>query len=326
MLSAVYVYDGSSTTYRDGDAGNIDQMFYSFALFREGRLSVSHWKNFAAFQKYVKEHPQIMPILSVGGWGADGFSEAAATAEGRAVFVNDVLGLMLEKGFPGVDIDWEYPGSSAAGIQSSPHDRQNYTLLLKALRDGLDILALKDGISRRLCIAISGSPHLIPYLECDKIGAIVDQVNLMTYDLQQADVASHHSALYASHAGALSADACVRAYKTAGIPADKIMLGAAFYGHRWTTKHAAPLYQPAKKKDTLSYAAIAKLIRKTPEALHYDEEAQAPYFSNGKVFISFDDERSIAQKRTYAEENGLMGLFAWQYGSESTGTLVSAMR
>ena len=31
----------------------------------------------------------------------------------------------------GIDIDWEYPGSSAAGIKSSPQDRENFTLLLK---------------------------------------------------------------------------------------------------------------------------------------------------------------------------------------------------
>lgn len=325
-LTAVYVYDGSKTKYRNDDAANIDQMFYSFALFRQGRVSVSHWKNFGKFQTYVKRHPHIMPILSIGGWGADGFSQAAATAEGRAAFVKDVLQLMQENGFPGVDIDWEYPGSSNAGIQSSPDDKQNYTLLLKAMRDGLDALTSEDGLPRRLCIAISGSPYLIPNLECDKIGAIVDQVNLMTYDLQHADVASHHSALYASHPKVLSADACVKAYVQAGIPADKIMLGVAFYGHRWTTTNASPLNQPAEMKDTLTYTAIAKLIKKTPEAVHYDEQAQAPYFSNGKVFISFDNARSILQKKAYAKEKGLMGLFAWQYGSESTGTLVDAMR
>ena len=148
----------------------------------------------------------------------------------------------------------------------------------------------------------------------------------MTYDMQQSDTASHHSALFASHPSALSADACVKAYINAGIPAGKIMLGVAFYGHRWVTTYAAPLYQPAAKRDTLSYAAISKLITKTPDAVKYDDEAQAPYFLNDKVFISYDDERSIAQKGAYAKERGLMGLFAWEYGSGSTGALVDAMR
>jgi chitinase len=326
MLTAVYIYDGSKTKYRDDDAAKIDQMFYSFALFRQGRVSISHWKNYKKFQTYVKRHSNIMPIISIGGWGADGFSQAAATAAGRAVFVSNVMTMMQENGFLGVDIDWEYPGSSVAGIKSSPNDRQNYTLLLQAMRNGIDTLSAEDGIPRRLCIAISGSPYLIPFLECDKIGTIVDQVNLMTYDLHQSDTASHHSALYASHPSALSADACVKAYINAGIPAGKIMLGVAFYGHRWVTTYAAPLYQPAKIGDTLSYAEIARMIKKTPDAVKYDNLAHAPYFLNGKVFISYDDERSIAQKGAYAMERGLMGLFAWEYGSESTGALVDAMR
>jgi chitinase len=326
MLTAVYVYDGHKTVYRDDDAVKIDQMFYSFALFRRGRVSASHWENFKNFQAYIQKHPSIMPILSVGGWGADGFSQAAATAEGREAFVNDVLALMQEKGFLGVDIDWEYPGSSAAGIKSSPKDKQNYTLLLQGLRSGMDALTAADLIPRRLCIAISGEPYLIPNLEVGKIGAIVDQVNLMTYNLNQPDIASHHSALYASYPSALSADACVRAYVNAGIPAGKIMLGAAFYGYRWTTKYADPLYQPATKMVRLTYSDIAGIIRKTPDAVKYDNEAQAPYFSDGKVFISYDDGRSIAQKGAYAKGQGLMGLFAWEYGEDTTGELVDAMR
>ena len=196
MLTAVYVYDGSKVTYREEDAASLDQMFYAFALFRKGHVSGAHWKNIKKFQAFTQKHPEIMPILSVGGWGADGFSQAASTAEGRATFVSDVLALMEKYGFLGVDIDWEYPGSSAAGIESSPEDRENYTLLLQAMRAGLDERTARDGIPRRLCIAISSSPELMAYLECDKIGATVDQVNLMTYDLQAEGVASHHTPLY----------------------------------------------------------------------------------------------------------------------------------
>ena len=77
-----------------------------------------------------------LEVLAIGGWGADGFSQAASTADGRARFVDSTLVLMERYGFLGVDIDWEYPGSSAAGIASSANDRKNFTLLLQALREG----------------------------------------------------------------------------------------------------------------------------------------------------------------------------------------------
>lgn len=326
LLSAVYVYDGSKAKYFDDDAGSIDQMFYAFAVFRSGHLSVSHWKNFEAFQAYLEKHPHIVPILSIGGWGADGFSQAAATADGRKAFVEEALALMRKHGFLGVDIDWEYPGSSSAGIASSPNDRENYTLLLQALRDGLDALTAADGTPRILCVALSGSPWLIANLQCAEIGAIVDQVCLMTYDMQMPTLASHHSALFTSDTRAASAAASVEAYIRAGIPAEKLMLGVAFYGHRWRTKETAPLYMKAAKKETITYTEIKKLLDKTPGAAYYDAVAQAPYYFDGRLFISYDDERSIAQKRLYAQGHGLMGLFAWQYGSDTTGTLVHAMR
>ena len=325
LLTSVYVFDGSKVKYRDADAADINQMFYSFALIHNGRVSTAHWKNFKKFRAYVQKHPNIFAILSVGGWGADGFSQPAATAESREAFVAEVLQVMEQHGFRGVDIDWEYPGSSAAGIQSSPNDRHNYTLLLQTLRKGLDNLSAADGVQRKLCVALSGSPEMTASIECEAVGQIVDQVNLMTYDLQQPDVASHHTALYASYPGAISASACVQAYLDAGIPAEKLMLGVAFYGHRWTTKNKEPLYQPATEKDTPSYGAIAKLIRKTPDAVRFDEVAQASYFLYKKTFISYDDERSITQKRHFAQEHHLMGLFAWEYGLIADGALVQAM-
>lgn len=325
-LSAVYVYDSADVIYNDGDAAAIDQMFFSFALLKDGHVSGDHWEGIAAYQQYIAKHPGILPILSVGGWGADGFSQAASTPEGRAAFVKDTLNLLETYGFLGVDIDWEYPGSSEAGIVSSPADRENFTLLLQAMRDGLTGLTALDEKPRSLCIAVSGSPERIPNIDCEKVGQIVDQVNLMTYDMQDYAVASHHTPLYAANAGALSADACVRAYAEAGIPKSKMMLGVAFYGHRWRTSKLAPLGKPAKKPDTLSYTKIASLIAANPDAVHYDETAQAPWYHSGSTFISYDDVRSIAQKSRYVSENGLMGLFSWEYGSDETGTLVHAMR
>ena len=325
LLTGVYVFDGSKAKYRDADASSIDQMFYAFALIRHEQVSVAHWKNFKKFQAFIRKHPHITPILSVGGWGADGFSQAAATPQSRAAFAANVLDVMQQYGFLGVDIDWEYPGSSVGGIQSSPDDRENYTLLLQALRAGLDALVAADGVPRRLCVALSGSPDMAAGIDCVAVGQTVDQVNLMTYDLQQPGMASHHTALHASNPRAISATACVAAYLAAGIPASKLMLGVAFYGHRWATEADAPLYQPATPKGTLTYAAIAKLIRKTPDALHYDAVAQAPYYLHRQIFISFDDERSISQKRLYAQQQALMGMFAWEYGDLADGTLVAAM-
>ena len=154
---SAYVYDRGGLVFRDEDARYMTQMNYSFALLEDQKVSGSHWQSIGAFKKYIKHHPHILPGRAVGGWGADGVSQAAATETGRAAFVESAVALMQEHGFLGIDIDWEYPGSSVAGIKSSKDDPENLLLLLKALRTALDDLTRGDGVKRLLSIAVGGS-------------------------------------------------------------------------------------------------------------------------------------------------------------------------
>lgn len=54
-----------------------------------------------------KQNPQLKVLLSVGGWGARGFSGAASTPETRAVFIQSVMEIMQKYGLDGIDLDWE---------------------------------------------------------------------------------------------------------------------------------------------------------------------------------------------------------------------------
>ena len=90
------------------------------ALFWGSRYSLIQLRRFQAEQRearaeYLKRHPHITGVLSVGGWGAEGFSDATATAQGREKLAQSILELMDKHGFRGVDLDWEYPGSSMGG-------------------------------------------------------------------------------------------------------------------------------------------------------------------------------------------------------------------
>lgn len=326
--TAAYVYDRAGLELRDGDAVNMDQMNYSFALIKNGKVTGSHWQSISKFKAYIQKHPHILPVLSVGGWGADGFSQAAASAEGRATFVESALNLMEEHGFLGLDIDWEYPGSAAAGIATHPNDREHFTLLLRDLRKGLDALAQKDGRPRLLAIALSADPSMIDNIDCAAVGGIVDQVNLMTYDLQAQKVSSHHTPLYTSDSRyPLSADNAVEAFTQAGIPASKIMLGAAFYARIFTMPSATDVAVFASATDsgakTIQYRA---LIADSGWEYFFDDKAKAPYAVNGKRFATYDSALSISYKGAYVRENNLMGLMCWEYGGDADGELLSAMR
>ncbi len=325
--TAAYVMDRPGLSLRDEDAGMLDQLNFSFAVVRDGLVSGEHWQGVDAYKAFIAKHPHILPVLSVGGWGAGGFSEAAATAEGRERFVASALSLMEQHGFLGLDMDWEYPGSSAAGIASLPEDRENFTHLLQLLRQGLDSLTAKDGRQRLLACALGASPALVSHIECAKVSKLVDQVNLMTYDMYTAFRCAHHTALLPpERQDMITADDAVAAYTAAGIQPAKIMLGCAMYARvfRHDGSMLPPLFAESFSdgSETMPYFRI----RQDTALTHaFDETCKAAYAYDSARFLTHDSPASIAHKLAYVRNRKLMGLMCWEYTSDYQGELLKAM-
>lgn len=325
--TSAYVMDRNDLAFRDEDAPMLDQLNFSFGLVKDGRVIGDHWRSIEAYKAYITRHPHILPVLSVGGWGAGGFSEAASTSESRSRFVESTLALMEEHSFLGLDIDWEYPGSSAAGIVSSPDDKVNFSLLMQALREGLDSLTAKDGKHRLLACALGASASLVQNIECGKIGRIADQINLMTYDMYRSHICGHHTSLLPSkNAECPNAAQAVANYTAAGIPEGKIMLGCAMYARVFTHdgRCMPPLFSasPSIGNETMPYYRI----QSDPSLIFaMDETAKAAYAYDSNRFLTFDNPSSIAHKLDYVKKNRLMGLMCWEYGEDDRGELLRAM-
>ncbi|MDE5585910.1 MAG: glycosyl hydrolase family 18, partial [Muribaculaceae bacterium] len=166
-----------------------------------------------------RENPGLEVQLAIGGWGSGGFSEMAADPKLRKKFAEDCKRIVKEYGLDGIDIDWEYPGSGAAGISSSPDDKENFTLLMKDLRKAL-------GKKKLLTMASIASAAFVDF---PAIMKYVDFVNVMAYDLASAP--NHHSPLHSSATmGRKSAESSVKAHLEAGVPASRLVLGIPFYG------------------------------------------------------------------------------------------------
>jgi len=325
-VTAAYVFDREQFQLRDEDARHIDQLNFSFALVKDDIVNGGHWRNIEVYKAYIARHPHILPVVSVGGWGAGGFSEACATAGGRQRFVSSTLELMEKHGFLGVDIDWEYPCSSEAEIASSPEDKQNFTLLLQGLREGLDALAKKDGKPRLLAAAVGASPELAENIECEKVGALLDQLNLMTYDIQTRYVMSHATALrVADSRYPKCAQTAVDAYCAAGIPKEKVMVGCACYARLFTAKDGVPAVFGEAATAGFETKPYRVLMQEDGWTHLFDEKACAAYAVKGERFASYDSVRSIACKGAYVKENGLQGLMYWEYGSDLEGQIIGAM-
>ena len=119
--------------------------------------------------------PYLKVLVSIGGWGADYFSDAALTERSRSEFVNQVESLINVHSLDGVDIDWEYPGQPGPGIGYREEDKNNFTLLIKAIRDRLDEMEKDKG--RRfpgyvLTIASSDSKTYLENTEMDNCASL----------------------------------------------------------------------------------------------------------------------------------------------------------
>lgn len=248
-------------------------------------------------------NPNLKVMLSVGGWGAGNFSEMAADESHRKNFCNNCLAAVKKYNLDGIDLDWEYPTSSSAGISSSPEDTKNFTLLLKDLRAAL-------GNDLLITMASSASAK---YVDFKSAMPYMNFVNIMTYDMGKPPY--HNSGLYKSSATKRSCDEAVALHYSAGVPYDRMVLGIPFYGH-------------GDGSAFTSESVDFNEIDPTGYTVCWDKTAQVPYLADasGKMVLSYDDEISVGLKAAYAKEKGLLGAMYWNIeADDNTWTLSKAV-
>lgn len=297
------------------DAQLLDVVIYAFVEINpDGTLYVPSPTYLRQLVQLKLEKPELQVIAAIGGWGTDGFSDAAATPASRYNFARQARDLVNQYGLDGIDIDWEYPGSSAAGIKSSPQDRENFTLLLTALRDVL-------GNNAWLSVAGTGdSAYIRNSAEIANIAPLINYFNLMSYDFTAGETGEngrkHQANLYPSDLSlpGYSIDDMVNNLIESGMPSEKILLGVPFYGRLGATI-------------TKSYDELRKnYINKNGYEVAFDKQAQVPYLvKNGKFVMSYDDALSIFLKGQYVLRNCLGGIFSWTSTYDQANILAKSM-
>jgi chitinase len=121
-------------------------------------------------------------------------------------------------------------------------------------------------------------------------------------------------------------------YVEHGVPVDKLVLGVPFYGRGFRVKDAANhgLYQAYAEPYTAGdWRDIkAKLLPDAKWTQHWHPVAQTPYlFNEGeRVFVSFEDPKSIGLRSQLAKDRGLRGVFMWELtGDDEQRSLLKAM-
>lgn len=248
-----------------------------------------------------KENPNLKVLLSIGGWEAGNFSEMAADPVHRVKFAKNCLAAVEKYGLDGIDIDWEYPSSSSAGISSSPDDIKNFNLVIRDLRIAL-------GSDKLVTIATYAK---VKYFDLNTLNQYLDFVNIMTYDMGKPPY--HNAALYPSSATKYSCDEAVEKHHQSGMPYEKLVLGIPFYG-----------------KDVSSSVNYVDLITSKYSKYNkcWDDEAMVPYLADdsGTMIMTYDDEQSVGLKAEYIKSKGLLGAMYWSIeGDDASWTLSKAL-
>lgn len=106
------------------DAKSLTRVNYAFANIKDGRMVTGFAgdaQNFAYLTALRRENPSITVLVSVGGWlWSTNFSDISLTKQSREIFIQSVMEFLVKYDLDGLDIDWEYPGMSGAGIRSAP--------------------------------------------------------------------------------------------------------------------------------------------------------------------------------------------------------------
>lgn len=314
---------------KEEDIKCLDVVNLAFGKIKDGCIVWNPEDCHIYMEKAKQLNPNIKFLLSIGGWGADGFSEAAASKENREKFAKSALDTVVSGALDGIDIDWEYPCISIAGIETSKDDKENFTLMLKELREQLNQVTDRHCM---LTIAAGGDAYYTRCTQMELAQEYLDYVQLMTYDLRGGfSVATgHHTNLYTNAAdlNSVSTDYAVKAFIKAGVPREKLVIGVAFYSRIWKGVPDCNHGFLQMAETTGGYGPdysilIEEYLGKNGFVRYWDDEAKAPYLFNGSEFISYDDKESIHYKAEYVKEKGLGGIMYWEYNGDETYTLTS---
>jgi chitinase len=341
-LAAAYRVVGYVTTAANPSriaAEKLTALNFAFAQIDEsGEIALQRPEDVAylsSLRVLKSRNPRLKVLVSVGGWGADGFSDAAATEDSRAAFARSAADLIERYALDGVDLDWEYPGLPGPGIHHRDQDARNFTLLLRALRERFDALGATRGGHCLLTVALADG-EFVAHIELDRIGAYLDWINLMTYDFHNSltKTTGHHAALSPSTSsapGERSVESAVAQYLAAGVPARKVVVGVPFYGRAFADVQSRNngLDQPYGRYagDYAWPQLVGEFIDRNGFVRHWDDTARVPYLWNAKTrtFISYDDPQSLKLKAEFVKAHGLGGMMYWEQSQDPDGQLLGVL-
>lgn len=236
--------------------------------------------------------------LSVTSTGTNLAHVVLSSPDLRETLINNVLQVMEDKGYQGLNIDFEY-------VQ--PEDRENYNTFLQLAVDRLHERGYF--VSTAVAPKTSGSQQGLLYTAHDyeAHGEIADFVVLMTYEWGWRGASPQAIS-------PINQMRRVVEYALSVIPANKIYLGFQIYARDWRLPH-----RQGQIAETFSPQEAIRRATKYNAIIQYDPIAASPFFrytdEQGQAHeVWFEDARSAQAKFEMVKQYGLRGISYWALG------------
>ncbi|MCP4321382.1 MAG: chitinase, partial [Alteromonadales bacterium] len=324
-------------------------------------------------------YPHLKIIPSIGGWTLSdpffGFTDKA----NRDTFVASAKEfLQTWKFYDGIDIDWEFPGGGGANsdLGDTVNDGPAYIALMQELRVMLDELEVKYNRKYELTSAIGVGYDKLQDVDYGEAVQYMDNIFMMSYDFYGAwgKDTGHQTAIYCG--AHVSADKCegtgefagkpeytldnaTKILLAQGVPANKLVVGAAMYARGWQDVVAAdgnPIGSVGSHIDSsegspfagslggsgtavneaawaweagiMDYRGALKFLEANQNAIvGWDDVAKASYIWDevSRTLLTLDTEQSVLAKGEYLRSLGLGGIFSWELDGDGNGDILNAM-
>ncbi len=246
----------------------------------------------------------------------------------------------------------DYPLSEEQNRRKEVYD--DFLALMSTLRTALDIAGQEDNKEYLLTMAAPASSWILGGMELGEYAQYLDYLNMMTYDFHGSwnGYVGPQSAIFSDPRDTETAQLPIPvlsidwAYKyfRGVLPADKINIGIPYYTRGWkdVTPGAYPggLYgraamtgggadgidgvwndpPPAEPSGTNPIYHIKNLLADPSLGyeLFWDDVTKTSYVWNEskKVFLTHEDERSMAAKIQYVIDNGIGGYMVWELSGD----------
>lgn len=294
-------------------------LIHAFATLHQGAIRTRG--NLPSRELTQAAHAAGVKVL-LGLGGADSgreFSTMTRDPVMEAACVQNLVRLVNDNGYDGIDIDWEFPGAA---------DVANLVAFVGQLRQALQQANPRALVTMPLPWTDSDGQ----YFDGLRLAPLVDFVQIMTYDAHgpwKVDGSNYCHAGFNSPLDETSADKidgdrysyrkAVDYWRGKGFSDRQLVIGIHLFGHGFMVENwgETPL-QPSAHGD-IDYRKIQPLIDAGWQR-NWDEEASVPWLRSPpglpSELISYDDPQSVALKGKWAREAGLRGIFFWEISAD----------